>query len=336
MRHRIVPQFLLFPLSWLFVCALDGRAQSALKPHLCCPPSASCENLNETNEGKVSPKIIIDDATIDGAVHLPTPNLEQLLTLLKQKEYVDDSRWIDDIENDVRSAWGDEGYYKAQVTAKAVPLGSDVTHEHFSVAINVDEGLQYRVGSIEFSAAQDSDFDGYESLIGVTLLKRKSTDEGYPAAGKSAHQPIFPQEELRTLIPLREGDILDTHKVREGLVAVQKLYADNGYIDITVMPRTDIDDHHQIVSLLFELYEQKQYRVGKIDISGLDASTKNSLVWRIKPGDIFDSELFEAFFTDNQSLLPAGASPSNNSEISRNKEDGTADIKFNFSPCPRQ
>lgn len=134
---------------------------------------------------------------------------------------------------------------------------------------------------------------------------------------------------------MQEGDILDAHKFRQGLVALHDLYADNGYIDIIAMPITDSDDEHQLISLQVELYEQKQYRVGKLDISGLDAKAKNSLIWKLKPGDIFNFQLFEAFFKDNESLLPAGTSMSNSSQIVRNIKDGTVDINFKFSPCPR-
>ena len=255
---------------------------------------------------------------------------------MRQKEYGDDSKWLDDIEDAARSAWGDQGYFKAMVSAKAVPLGSDASRKHFSVVIHVDEGLQYRLGSVQFSAMTDSDYDIHESSSGPTLIQEKSSAFDHMGPGDPARRPIFPREELRSLFPLQEGDILDAQKVRQGLVALHDLYADDGYLDIMAEPIPDFDDEHQLVSLQVQLYEQKQYRIGKLAISGLDAKTKNSLIWKIKPGDIFNIQLFEVFFKDNESLLPAGSSPANSSQIIRNVKDGTADINFKFSPCPRR
>jgi outer membrane protein assembly factor BamA len=166
-------------------------------------------------------------------------------------------------------------------------------------------------------------------------VQEKSSAFDHLGPGDSARRPIFPREELRSLFPLQEGDILDAHKVRQGLVAVHDLYADNGYIDIMATPIMDVDDEHQLISLQVQLHEQKQYRIGRVAISGLDANTKNALIWKLKSGDIFNSQLFEAFFKDNESLLPAGTSPANSSEIVRNMKNGTVDITFKFSPCPR-
>jgi outer membrane protein assembly factor BamA len=331
MLHRPV----LLLLACLCVCTPNADAQSSSKLDSCCPPTASCENPNETNRGHVSARVVIDDVTFDGPVQLANTNLEPLLTL-KQKEYNDDSKWLDDIEDATRSVWGRQGYFKAMVSAKAVPLGSDASRRHYSAVIHVDEGLQYRLGSIQFSAMTDSDYDIHENSSGMRLMREKSSAFDDLGPGDPARRPIFPREELRSLFPLQEGDILDAHKVRQGLVALHDLYADNGYIDIMAMPITDFDDEHQLISLQVQLYEQKQYRIGKLAISGLDANTKNALIWKLKSGDIFNSQLFEAFFKDNKSLLPTGTSPSNSSQIVRNLKDGTVDINFKFSPCPRQ
>ena len=329
MGHRSV----LLLLACLCICTPNADAQSSSKLGSCCPPTTSCEKPNEINRGHASARIVIDDVTFDGPVQLATTNLEPLLTL-KQKEYDDDSKWLDDIEDATRSVWEDQGYFKAKVSATAVPLGSGDSHKHFSVVIHVDEGPRYRLGSIQFSKT-DSDYNIHENSSGVRLIQEKSSAFDHLTPGDPARRPIFPREELRSLFPLQEGDILDAHRVRQGLVALHDLYADNGYIDIMATPIMDVDDEHQLISLRVQLHEQKQYRIGKLAISGLDATTKNALIWKLKSGDIFNSQLFEAFFKDNESLLPAGTSPSNSSEIVRNTKNGTVDISFKFSPCPR-
>jgi outer membrane protein assembly factor BamA len=148
--------------------------------------------------------------------------------------------------------------------------------------------------------------------------------------------PVFSAEELRNLIPLQDGDILSAEKIRDGLAALGQLYGEHGYIDFVAAPLTDIDDEHQIVSLTIDLIEDKQFRIGKIEVSGLDARLQNALAWNIKPGDVFDNRMFEKFFETNQSVLPPGASMSKNSRLNRSMGNGTVDVVFNFSPCPSQ
>jgi len=98
----------------------------------------------------------------------------------------------------------------------------------------------------------------------------------------------------------------------------------------------EFDDDHQIVSIRFDLDEGMQYRIRTIGVFGLDADSEKALIWKMQPGDVFDEELFETFFKDNQALLPAGASPATNSELRRNTKDGTIDLEFRFWPCPRK
>jgi outer membrane protein assembly factor BamA len=332
-RNPLRLSLLLAIYVYISVPSLQAQSPSTVKG--CSQYSPSKDDIKEMLGEKIYPKAIIDDVTFDGPIQLPTATLEKLVTSLKQKQFDGDSKWLEDEieEFSIRGAWQDQGYFKVEVSAKAVLLGGDASYQHFAVTVHVDEGLQYRVGSIRFRAAQDFDFDTTESASGITLRKRKQHDEDDPASPDSTALPIFPVEELRKLIPLQEGDILSAEKIREGLEAMKKLYGKHGYIDFTPVPFTDVDDEHQLVSLRIDLDEQLQYRIGKIELLGLDANTENALIWKIKSGDAFDYDLFQAFFEDNQSVLPTGASYVN-SELRRNKRTGIVDIKLAIRPCP--
>ena len=59
--------------------------------------------------------------------------------------------------------------------------------------------------------------------------------------------------------------------------ALNELYGEHGYIDITAEPMTDIDNEHQTISLKIDLVEEKQFHVGKIEVQGLDPSTEKRL-----------------------------------------------------------
>jgi outer membrane protein assembly factor BamA len=51
----------------------------------------------------------------------------------------------------------------------------------------------------------------------------------------------FPPEQLRKMVPLRDGGIFDVSKLREGFDALKKLYDSSGWMDFTPAPNFDIE-----------------------------------------------------------------------------------------------
>lgn len=114
---------------------------------------------------------------------------------------------------------------------------------------------------------------------------------------------------------------------------MKNLYGSHGYVDFVASPLTDIDESHRIISLIFELDQEQQYRVGKIEITGLTPAQQGALVWPFHSGEIYDNDKFRRFFEENKSILPESASPSD-SEFIRNVKDVILTIRFSFHPCP--
>jgi outer membrane protein assembly factor BamA len=303
-----------------------------------CPSSSKVSDDESVDE--VGPKVVVDELTFDGPIHLTYSDLEPAIERLNQIGRSPNSDWLDEfLETSIRSAWQDRGYFKVLVDGRAEPRGGDAAHQHFSVTLHVDEGLQYRLGSLLFRAvAADTpknsqnvqDFGPTDSGDKPTLRKRREKDDPEPY-----QLPVFPVEELRSLIPLQEGDLVSAEKIRQGLDGMRKLYGAHGYIDFTPTPETEVDEERQIISIRFVLDEQPQYRIGKIELVGLSSNAENALIWKVKPGDVFNYDLFKLFFVDNQAVLPEGSSESN-SELRRNVRDGVVDIKMKFRRCPSQ
>ncbi len=84
---------------------------------------------------------------------------------------------------------------------------------------------------------------------------------------------------------------------------------------------------------MLDLDEQKQFRVGKVEILGLEPTTESILRSKLKPGDIFNYQVIDAFLKENKSALPPDASPK---EIERHHDvqNGTVDLVFDFRTCP--
>lgn len=332
MRRWAVAQLLFLGLGGLCFCDANAGAQST-SHYSCCPPEASCDPGIKpiSRRNPHSPQIYIDSLAFDGPIHLRATSLKQLLTTVKLDKFGTDFTSPEEIEEWLQNPWQDEGYFKIRVSAEAKPVGGGYDGR-YAITAHVDEGLQYRLGRVEFRADSDPNSDDY-GTPGKPLPRRKPSSEDTPDSIELAARPVFPLEELRNLIPLQEGDIFSAEKVREGLDALKRLYGAHGYIDFVAEPITDIDDERQTVSLLFDLAEEKQYRIGKIEVYGLDASWRNALIWKIKSGDVFNNDAVQEFLDDNQYNFPAGSYWAEDPKIVRHANIGTVDVEFTFKSC---
>lgn len=249
----------------------------------------------------VSPKVVVDSVKFDDT-QLPSPIQDQIVAKVKQGEFRATSGWVNDLEEaDVRDTLGDQGYFRAQENAKADVISTDTDGEHVAITLHIQKGLQYRVGEIHFHAAQ-----------GVALT--------------------FPTEELRKLVPVKEGDLFSATKIRAGLDALKRLYATVGYINFVAEPRTWVDDASQLVSLDIELDQQKQFRIGKIEILGLDPTLESVLRQKIEPGAIFNYQPVQEFYDEYKSALPLDASVADDKFV-RDTTNGIVDVEFDFRVC---
>ena len=114
-------------------------------------------------------------------------------------------------------------------------------------------------------------------------------------------------------------------------MALTNLYGSHGFIDFTAIPVTEIDYNLQRISLLVRLDEQKQFRVGSVEIRGLDPSLETRLRSIVVPGEIFDPQTIETFFKENRPVLPPRGL--DNFQIRRNVRAGIVDLTFDPRLC---
>jgi outer membrane protein assembly factor BamA len=248
--------------------------------------------------------VSIEAIKIDGRNHLPARIMNELITSLKHTEFNANSNWLDEIEEMwIRRVWQDNGFFKVEVTAESQLIDGDFTHLYFSVTVRVDEGMQYRLGDVSF----------------------RSSDPDIPLA--------FPPERLRRLILLQAGDMFSADQIRKSLEALKKFYSAYGYIDLTPTPFADVDDSTKKFSLRFELEQQRQFRIGKVEVWGPNSEFESLLKSKLKPGDIFNYQAVVDFLSENTSTLPADVSPSD-VEMRRSVKLGIVDLRFDFAKCP--
>jgi len=145
---------------------------------------------------------------------------------------------------------------------------------------------------------------------------------------------LFTRTILPEILGIGEGDVFDTDKIRESLGAYRQLHGVQGYIDFSVEPDFDPDDLTRRISLTLMMDQQKQFRIDKVEVSGLDPRTESLLRSMMKPGDVFNNDLVKQFFEENKSELPSNASPEENVKFRKNVRDGIAPLSFDFLTCP--
>ncbi|HLB88357.1 MAG TPA: POTRA domain-containing protein [Terriglobales bacterium] len=299
MGRRTARQFVLLGVIYTLFCSPPICAQFPQRLKRCSPYPTLAEEISAIRAETPHPKVIIDTVRFEGATHLPDSVLEQLIASVKQQEFEADSDWIGELEEvGIRGTWQQQGYFHAKVTAKVQPVGGDSTHERFSVTVHVDEGPQYRLGDIRF--------------VGET---------------------VFPPEELRKLIPLREGELFNVAKIRDGIEALRKMYRSKGYIDFVAGPETEVDDVRQCISLVMEVQEGPRFRVRRVEVIGLDPRMETLLRSKLKSGEPFNPELVDDFYKENKSVLPPEVSPQD-MEVYRNVRNSMVDLVFDFWTCP--
>ena len=290
------------------VASMPSWAQSSAVPPSCSSPAIvnvkSQSNANgkaQSSGGKEEAhrKVLIDRIEFDQPVHLTASEVDQIIKETNEEEMGADSpNWLDKVaEIQLRSAWQDQGYFEIAIDPLARSIGRDANSERFVVEVHIlNEGPQFHLGSIQF--------------VGGTSI---------------------PDAELRDAIPIREGEIFSVKQVRMGIEAVTKLYGAHGYADFTVVPETDVNEQLQRIDLVLKLDEEKQYRVGSFEISGLDPTLEASMRSVAMPGEVFNMNAISTFFKENRSVLPPRAL--DNLEIQRNVSTGIAELTFDARTC---
>jgi outer membrane translocation and assembly module TamA len=256
---------------------------------------------DDTEEGAPPRKVRVEDVLIESAPDLEESIRARIHDRLPENGLVSDSDWIDVVQENAEEVLQDNGYFGAKVSARARVLSQDDAEEQVSVYCQVAEGQQYHLDNIGFTGVH-----------------------------------AFPPSELRSRISLSDGELFDLSKLRKGIEAWTSLYGTQGYLNFTASPDIKISDDRQLISVVIEVEEDKQFTVGSVEVLGLDQQlSSHGLKIKLKRGDVFNSKFVEDFFKDNKPLLPAKVSHWRNVEIKQDAEDDTVAIVFDLRPCPQ-
>ncbi len=245
------------------------------------PPNA----VGVTFVVKEGPKVKVGRIRFRGNRHVPDRTLRAAMKNLKPigiphsiflenlfaKTY-DATKLEEDTER-VRAEYQNRGYFKVLVddpkteihdtghTGFHVPWVQGGLGKSVDITMPIEEGDRYHLGTITFKN----------------------------------NKAISSAAALRSLFPMKDGEIFSREKVAKGLENLRKAYGQAGYINFTSVPDTKFDDEKKIVNLIIDVDEGKQFYVRRIEFQG-NTTTRDKVIRReiaLEEGQIYNSHFWE-------------------------------------------
>jgi outer membrane protein assembly factor BamA len=167
------------------------------------------------------------------------------------------------VESSLLPLYHEKGYLRAAFgPPKVAPEASPDCGRGVAVTLTVDEGSIY----VWDKAAWDG------------------------AAGLTA-------QELDAALGMRNREVANVVKITSGLTRVRRAYGRKGYLGVRIKPQMEFDDTARSVSYRFLVEEGAQYRMGELNITGLDEVAANNLRgrWRLLHREVFDEGYLDEF-----------------------------------------
>jgi len=172
---------------------------------------------------------------------------------LFKRGYFDEEIFRADLEKIIRY-YQDLGY----LDAKVIPsFDFDKSNKLMYITVHVDEGALYKTGKITISG-----------------------------------QIVFPEEDIKSLIHLKEGDPFSYNVLRKDMNEIREYYFQEGYMNVDIKADRRISPNTNTIDLRYNIDAGEIVYVGMIDIKG-NTKTKDIIIrreLRIYPGERFDGD----------------------------------------------
>jgi outer membrane protein insertion porin family len=189
-------------------------------------------NIDEGSTAKIRHIAVVGNSVFDDETLIDLFELRTtgLLSWLTGNDKYAREKLQGDLER-LSSYYLDRGYIKFRIDSTQVSVTPD--RESVYITVNVDEGLEYQVGEVDLSG-----------------------------------EIILPEEELRKLILLREGDTFSQALVTNTEELLTKRLGNEGYNFAKVRGLPEIDDQNRTVAIRFFVDPGKRTYVRRIDFRG--------------------------------------------------------------------
>jgi outer membrane protein insertion porin family len=167
------------------------------------------------------------------------------------------------------------GYLKAEFEETGVKIAQDGDDQTLvDLSIRALPGIQYKLAEISWSGNTE-----------------------------------FSSSQLQALIHLKTGEPADAVQLDEDLRAAARLYGTRGRMAPSLVPTPEMDDASATVRYAIVVQEGEIYRMGDLEIRGLDEKSKGRMRfdWKLGESEIYDSSYLERFLAESRKDLPSGA-----------------------------
>ncbi len=263
--------------------AEHGRQFSTIRTELRQIPPAA---IGVTFVIKEGPKVKVGKIKFEGNKNVPTRVLRYAMKNLRPigvphsiflenifaRTY--DATKLDEDTERVRNEYQNRGYFKMNTagqpkteihdtghTGPRIPLLQGGPGKSVDITMVIEEGDRYTLG-------------------GITFKNNKAVQN---------------VKALRSLFPIKDGDIFSKEKIAKGLENLRKAYGELGYINFTSIPDTRFDDEKKLIFLDIDVDEGKQFYVRRIEFLG-NTTTRDKVIRReiaLEEGNIYNSRLWE-------------------------------------------
>ena len=187
-----------------------------------------------------------------------TTTQSNFMSWIKTSDIYDPDRLAADAEL-VRRFYLKNGYADVQITGTDVQY--DVEAGGYKVVIGIDEGKQYRVGSVNLTS----------SIANVDA------------------------DSLRSSVKIAEGDVYNSELVDKTIYGITADVSSRGYVFSQVRPQGDRDSENAKVNLTFTVEEGPRVYVERINIRG-NTRTRDNVIRRefdVGEGDAYNKVLID-------------------------------------------
>jgi len=236
----------------------------------------------------------------------------------------DQDKLEQDLETGVRALYQDNGYFRVFVSDNPkletinvhrfgipwipIPWIGAIHGKATNITIPIEEGSKYRMGNL--------------------FIRSSDPEKGL----------FFKQPYLKSIFPLKKGDLFNADKVRKSFDNYTKLYGAWGFINFTPTPQFDIDEKHKLINLTLVFDQEKQYYVRRINFTG-NTTTRDKVIRRellLNEGDLFNSRLWDLSLLRLNQLGYFQKIKPTDANIQRNNKQATVDILLHVKEKGKQ
>ena len=147
---------------------------------------------------------------------------------------------------------------------------------------------------------------GCEGGVDLTIPVNEGLAYSWAKPEWSGNKVLWP-DELDAALGMKVGEVANGKKLDRGIRDVERAYGTRGHIEAHMNAVPEFDDASQRVTFKIAVNEGPQYRMGKVEFTGVSEAQAMALKerWALKSGQIYDQSYVDKFFRQDAGQMLA-------------------------------